>query len=172
MSKVLTTLKHEFLEAVPPAIFFFVAFQLLAFTRSLMLQAYGIEVSTFLAATFGAMVVAKVVLIADKLPLINRFPEKPLIYNVVWKTLLYLVASFLVRYAENLIHYLREGGGLAHANRRLLDDVAWPHFWAIQLWLAVLFLVYCALRELVRVLGRERVLRIFFGAGALDRSLS
>jgi hypothetical protein len=35
--------------------------------------------------------------------------------------------------------------------------------WAIQLWLAVLIFVCYALRELVRVIGRERIVRIFFG---------
>ncbi len=162
MSKILRTLKHELLEAVPPAIFFLIAFYLLSLTHSLMLRSYGIDASTFVAATVGALIVAKVVLIADMLPLINRFPEKPLIYNVVWKTLLYLMASLLVRYVEHLIHFLREGGGFEVANRRLLDEVVWPHFWAIQLWLLVLFLVYCSLRELSRVLGRDAVTRIFF----------
>lgn len=74
---------HELREFVPPAIFFFIAFQLIAFTQALMLQQYGIRVSTFLAATVGSLIVAKVVLIADLLPIINRFPEKPLVYNIV-----------------------------------------------------------------------------------------
>lgn len=43
----------------------------------------------------------------------------------------------------------------------------WPHFWAVQLWLVVLIFVYCALRELVRVIGRQRVQQIFLGAPAM-----
>lgn len=164
MRDVPARLKHELLEVIPPAVFFFIAFQVIAFTRALMLEQYGIRVSTFVAATVAALVVAKVVLIADHLPLINRFPEKPLIYNVVWKTLVYLLAALLVRYLEHLIPFAREHGGLAAANRHLLDEVVWPHFWAVQIWLLVLLLVYCALRELVRALGRERVLHLFFGS--------
>jgi hypothetical protein len=45
----------------------------------------------------------------------------------------------------------------------LLDEVVWPHFWAIQLWLLVLLFLYCALRELVRALGADEVRRMFFG---------
>ena len=52
---------------------------------------------------------------------------------------------------------------LALANRHLLDKVVWPHFWFIQIWLLVLFFLYCTMRELMRVLGRERVRAIFFG---------
>jgi hypothetical protein len=160
---IASRLKHEILEAIPPAVFFFVAFQLLAFTRSLMLEQYGIEVSTFAAATIGALIVAKVVLVVDLLPFVDRFPEKPLVYNVVWKSAIYVIAALLVRYVEHLIDFLRETGDLALANHQLIEHVVWPHFWAVQLWLTVLFLVYCTLRELVRALGRERVMAIFFG---------
>lgn len=170
MSGVVARLKRELIEVIPPAVFFFVAFQVIAYTRALMLKEHGIEVSTFMAATIGALIVAKVVLIVDLLPFVNRFPEKPLIYNIVWKTAIYLIASLLVRYVEHLIPFLREYRDLAIANRRLFEEVVWPRFWAIQIWLFVLFFVYCSLRELVRVLGRERVRRIFFGPMPLDSS--
>ncbi len=164
MSRLVSRLKREMLGVIPPSVFFFVSFQVIAVTRALMLQKYGIRVSTFLAATVGALVVAKVVLVVDHLPFVNRFPEKPLIYNVAWKTAIYLFAAFVVRYVEHLIPFVRAHGDLAVAHRHLLDEVVWTHFWAIQIWLAVVLFVYCALRELVRVLGRERAISIFFGS--------
>jgi hypothetical protein len=163
MNRIVARLQRELFEVIPPAIFFFVAFQVIAYTRALMLKEYGIQISTFMAATIGALVVAKVVLIVDLLPFVNRFPDKPLMYNVVWKTAIYMVAALFVRYVEHLIPFVREHRDLAVANRHLLEEVVWPHFWAIQIWLLVLFFVYCSLRELVRVLGRERVRRLFFG---------
>ena len=39
----------------------------------------------------------------------------------------------------------------------------WPQFWAIQIMLLVLILMYCTARELMRVIGRDKVRRIFFG---------
>jgi len=163
MSGILSRLRHELVEAIPPAVFFFIAFHVIAFTRALMLEEYGIPTSTFVAVTFGALIIAKVVLIVDLVPFVNRFPEKPLIYNVLWKTAIYQVAALLVRYIEHLIPFVREHGDLALANRHLLDKVVWPHFWFIQIWLLVLFFLYCTMRELIRVLGRERVRAIFFG---------
>ncbi len=162
MSTLSQKLQHELRELIPVAVFFLVAFHLLALTQALMLEQYGIRATSFLEATVGALVVAKVVLIADHFPLINRFPEKPLIYNVVWKTAIYFVASFGVRYAEHLIHFWRQTKDVAAANRRLLDVVVWPHFWGVQLWLFILLLVYCSVRELVRALGRERIIAMFF----------
>jgi len=46
-------------------------------------RALPYKVTTGASATIAALVVAQVVLIADMLPFINRFPEKPLIYNTV-----------------------------------------------------------------------------------------
>ena len=40
---------------------------------------------------------------------------------------------------------------------------SWPHFWAIQIILFVLIAVYCTMHELARVIGKEKILRIFFG---------
>jgi hypothetical protein len=163
MSKFVHGLKHLIEELIPPATFFFVSFQLLAFTRSLMLRQYGIEVTAFLEATIGALVAAKVVLLSDLLPFINRFPGRPLIYNIAWKTPIYFAVAFGVRYLEELFHYYRQHGELAAANRHLLDEVVWPHFWAIQIWLTVLLLTYCTLNEMVRALGPDRMRELFFG---------
>jgi len=97
------------------------------------------------------------------LPMINRFPNKPLIYNVVWKTLIYLLAATLIHYLERLIDFWRQAGGFVAGNKELLTKIVWPHFWAIQIILFVLIVMYCTMHELVRVIGREKVLRIFFG---------
>jgi hypothetical protein len=48
--------------------------------------------------------------------------------------------------------------------------MVWAHFWAIQLWLVVLIFVYCTGRELVRVIGRERVMQLFFGTSVSRRT--
>jgi hypothetical protein len=163
MSKITARLKHEIAEVIPPAIFFFVTFNVIAVTRTLMLEQYGITVPSFAAATIGALIVAKVILVMDLLPFVNRYPDKPLIYNVAWKTLIYLLAAFLVRYVEHLISFARKHDSLLEANRHLLAEVVWPHFWAVQIWLALLLFVYCALRELTRSLGASQVRQLFFG---------
>ena len=160
--------RREFRQLVPVTLFFLVSFQLLALTKALMLGAYGIRVTTFFGALVAALVVAKVVVIADPLPFENRFPDKPLIYNVVWKTMIYFVASVAVRYVEHLIHFWRQTGEFAAANRRLLDEIVWPHFWAVQLWLLILLFLYCSMRELVRALGAERIAQAFLRTPARD----
>jgi hypothetical protein len=163
MSTLAEKLNEEFKAMLPPAIFFFVALHLVAFVRSLMLEGTGIALSTSLSVTLSALIIAKAVLIADLLPLINRFPHKPLVYNVAWKSAIYFLVAGLVHYLERLYDFWRETGGLAAANEKLLAEIVWPHFWAIQIFLLVIILMYCTMRELVRVIGKDRVRQIFLG---------
>src|SRR5713101_8487952 len=163
MTKLSTTLKKEFFELLPPTIFFFVALHIVAFIRVLMLKGTGIAPSSSISIAVAALILGKAVLLADMLPLINRFPNKPLIYNVAWKTLIYLVMSALIHYLERLIEFWRQAGSLIAGNEKLMSEMVWPHFWAIQIILFVLIAIYCTMHELVRVIGKEKTLRIVFG---------
>ena len=163
MTKLSTKLKEEFFKLLPPTIFFFVALHIVMFIRVLMLEGTGIAPSSSVSIAVAALILGKAVLIADMLPLINRFPNKPLIYNVAWKTVIYLLISAVIHYLERLFYFWRQTGGFVAGNQKLLSEIVWPHFWAIQIILFVLIAMYCTVHELVRVIGREKVLRIFFG---------
>ena len=156
-------LKEEFFKLLPPTIYFFVALHIVAFVHVLMLKRTGISPSSSISIAIAALILGKAVLIADMLPMINRFPNKPLIYNVAWKTLIYWLISAVIHYLERLIDFWRQAGGLVAGNQKLLAEIIWPHFWAIQILLFVLIAMYCMMHELVRVMGREKVMRIFFG---------
>ena len=69
----------------------------------------------------------------------------------------------LIHYLERLIDFSRQAGGIVAGNEKLLAEIVWPHFWAIQIILLVLILMYCTTRELARVIGRDKFLRTFFG---------
>ena len=164
MTKLFTKLKEEFFKLLPPTIFFFVALHIVAFVRVLMLKGTRVSPSSSISIAVAALILGKAVLIADMLPMINRFPNKPLIYNVAWKTLIYMLVATLIHYLERLVDFWRQAGGLVAGNEKLLAEIVWPHFWAIQIILFVLIVMYCTMYELVRVIGREKLLRIFFGS--------
>jgi hypothetical protein len=161
--KLLTKLKEEALAVLPPTLFFFVALHIVAFVRVLMLKGTGIPASSSISVTIGALILGKAVLIADMLPIINRYPDKPLIYNVAWKTLIYVLVAAIIHYIERLVDFSRQAGGLMAGNEKLLAEIVWPHVLAIQIILCVLILMYCTMHELVRVIGKDKVRRIFFG---------
>jgi hypothetical protein len=163
MNKLSAKLKEEFFALLPPTIFFFIALHIVAFVHALMLKGTGVSPLSSISMALAAFILGKAVLIADLLPFINRFPKHPLIYNVVWKTMIYLLLSMLIHYLERLIDFWRQAGGLVAGNQKLWAEMVWPHFWAIQIILLVLIVMYCTMHELVRVIGKAKVRRIFFG---------
>jgi hypothetical protein len=156
-------LKEEFFKILPPTIFFFVALHIVMFIRVLMLKGTGLSPYSSASIAVAALILGKAVLIADMLPTINRFPSKPLIYNIAWKTVIYWLISAVIHYLERLIDFWRQTGGFVAGNQKLLSEIIWSHFWAVQIILFVLIAMYCTMHELVRVIGKEKMLRIFFG---------
>jgi hypothetical protein len=163
MSKLSTKIKEEISALLPPTLFFFIALHLVALFRVLMLKGTGIAIGTSVSVTVAALVLGKAVLIADLLPFINRYPDRPLVYNIAWKTTVYFLLSMFFHYLERLVDFWREAGGFIAGNQKLLAEIVWPHFWAIQILLVVLILMYCTMRELIRVIGVNKVRQIFFG---------
>jgi len=163
MHKILEKLKEEFFAVLPPTIFFFVALHIVTFIRVLMARGSHFEPLSTMSIAIAALILGKAVLIADMLPAINRYPNKPLAYNVAWKTVIYWLMSTLIHYVERSIDFSRQAGGIVAGNRKLLEEIVWPHYWAVQIILLIPILVYCTARELVQVIGKEKILRLFFG---------
>jgi hypothetical protein len=163
MHRALEKLTEEFFAVLPPTIFFFVSLHLIAFVRALIAKGSHIELLSTVSMTVAALILGKAVLIADNLPGINLFPHKPLVYNVAWKTTIYMVVAAVVHYLERLFDFSRQAGGIVAGNEKLVAEIVWPHFWAVQIILGALILMYCTMRELIGVIGKEKVLRIFFG---------
>ena len=163
MSKLSAKIKEEIAALLPPTIFFFIALHMVALFRILMLEGTGITLGTSTSVTVAALILGKAVVIADLLPFINRYPDKPLAYNVAWKTMIYFLIAMFVHYLERLVDFWREAGGFIAGNEKLLAEIVWPHFWAIQMFLVVVILMYCTIREVARVIGGDKVRRMFFG---------
>ena len=163
MHKLLAKLKEEFLAILPPTIFFFVALHLLTFIRVLMARGSHFEPLSTTSIAVASLILGKAVLIADMLPPINRYPHKPLAYNIAWKTMIYLLMASIIHYLERLFEFSRHAGGIVAGNERLLAEIVWPHYWAVEIILFLLILVYCTAHELIRIIGKKKMLRLFFG---------
>ncbi len=164
MSKITQVIKKELLELAGPTLFFFVAFNVIAYTKKLFLEDYHISFSGFfITASIGALLVGKVVLLADEIPLINRFPRTPLIYNVIWKTAIYSLAALVVQFLEEFLPRLWHHQNLTAAVAGIWHEIHWPHFWAVHILLCYFLLIYVSFRELARTFGEAQFFHIFFG---------
>jgi hypothetical protein len=160
--KILGRIKAEFLEILPTFIFFLVMFHILFVTRALTLKEYGIALHSHAMALIGALVVSKAIFIADKFPFLNFYPRQPLIVNVLSKTVVFGIFTFLFLFTEELVHQMLKHGGVIASFDRLTADIAWPVFWSGEIWVAVLLFFYCVASELIRVVGVEKTRAIFF----------
>jgi hypothetical protein len=118
---------------------------------------------TTISIAVGSLILGKAVLISDLIPAVNRYPHTPLAYNITWKTTIYVIVASIIHYLERLIDFAGQADGLAAGNAKLLSELVWPHFWAIEIILCILcilMLVYCTAHELVR---KRRMLQLFFG---------
>jgi hypothetical protein len=169
MRKVLAIIAREIREVIPATIFFFVAFHFLIFTKRMILEGYDPTLTSSMVATIGALIVAKAILIADKLPLINLFSDRIPVYGIIWKTIIYLLIVSIFRYIEELIPLHSKYGGWMIANQHLIDEISWPLFWIIQIWIVVLLFTYCSTVECVRQIGIKKFKAIFFGDSEKER---
>jgi hypothetical protein len=155
---LLAQVKH----ALPPTIFFFVGFNLILWTKRLILEEQGVEFSGFLTATVAALLVGKAVLITDKLPFMRRFDGSPVIQPILFKSTFYWLCVLIVRLAEGLVHFLAAGGAIVEFPEHLIQHFSWSRFLLIQIWLMVLFLSYVTIHELNLLFGDGELFRVFF----------
>ena len=162
--KLFEFVKHEFLQVLPPTIYFLCAFNIVALTTSMVLEQFEIHVSAHAVATTLALLVGKVVLVVNKMPLLRKFDGKPLIYPIVFKAAVYSVFVLLLRLLEHWIPGLFETGSIAGATGHMMDGVAWRLFWMGQIWIFVLFVVYTTAAEFIALFGLTsgQLFRAFF----------
>src|ERR1700704_125325 len=126
--------------ALPPTIFFFVGFNLILWTKRLILEEHGVEFGGFLTAIVAALLVGKAVLVTDNMPFMRRFDGAPMIQPILFKSAIYWLCVLIVRLAEEFVHFVAAGGAIAAFGDHLADHFSVARFLSIQIWLMVLFL--------------------------------
>jgi len=163
MSALIDWLKKELIEIFPAVLYFLVAFSLINLTENLMLRDSGIRYASFGRVFVGALIVGKVILVADLFLFVDVFRGRPLIYNTLWKTGLYAIMSLLFRLGELTLDSLFDYKSVLAAQEHLLAAITEPRFWAIQLWIVILLLIFVASKELIGAIGTDRIRQLFLG---------
>src|SRR5215469_8738919 len=163
---------HEWLEMLPPTIFFFIGFNFIVLTTNLLVAEYLVAVSNFMLATMAALVVGKAVLVANKMSLLRRYDRAPLIQPILYKTAFYWVIVFLARLLERFVHFALEGNQPRNFPAYLVTTFSWHRFSAISLWILVLFLIYVTASEFSHLFGHGELRRLFFTARPTELQLN
>src|SRR5215472_9655494 len=163
---------HEWLEMLPPTLFFFIGFNFIVLTTNLLVAQYLVAVSNFMLATMAALVVGKAVLVANKMPLLRRYDRAPLIQPILFKTAFYWVVVFFARLLERFVHFLSEGNWPGDFGSYLVSTFSWHRFSAISLWILVLFVIYVTASEFSHLFGSGEMRRLLFTRRASELQLN
>ncbi len=154
-------LAHEFTQYwinVLYLAFFFGAF---AWYRRLVLAEYQITYLHYGAAVIEALILAKVILIGDALDLGRGPKDKPLIYRVLRKTVVFCLFVGFFAIVEHMVEGLIHGKGLA-GGLSTLWSVGKYEILARCLVTFFAFIPFFAFRELEELLGEGRLRGLFF----------
>jgi hypothetical protein len=163
VANIVSVLRAEMGAMVAPLLFFAIGFNAIALTVALIGPDHDFNLVAHGVATVGALIAAKAVLLVDHLPFVNRYPDRPLIWNTLWKAALYALCAVALHVAERAIEAAAQPGAFAAAAAQVFAALDWRRAAAVHLWLVILFAIFAAWRELARVDGTAHLRRLFFG---------
>ncbi|MGE5161732.1 MAG: hypothetical protein ACM3O5_09510 [Betaproteobacteria bacterium] len=158
---VATRLKEE-LRAVGLYTLFFAAwFSVFVLLKVLILAEYEIRSSGVTAGLVGALILAKVVLLLEHVPLGAWVQRRPAWVDVAVRTLLYGIGVLLVLLLEKAFELRHEAGGLLPSLARLLEHEDVPHVIANAICVTGALLVFNGMSVVRGGLGPGGLARLF-----------
>ncbi len=154
-------LKHELKAIVMVTLFFAVWIGILMLLKILLLEDYQIRVGGFSMVLIGALVLAKVVLILEHVPLGAWLRNQPVLVDVILRTILYAFGTFVVMLLEKAFESRHEQGGFGPALMNVFQHRDMPHVWANAICVTGALLFYNLLAVLNRHLGTAGLARVF-----------
>jgi multisubunit Na+/H+ antiporter MnhC subunit len=160
--------RHELREIGLLTLFFLVCFGIFLILKKLFLEQYRVSIYVFHSAVIGALVVAKAVVLLENTSFGNRFQHGSLIAHAIWRSLVYTAVVFVVTLAEHLVEAYLDKGDLDTAVSELWASKDFDHFLAMNLCVALSFLLYNTFAEMDRRLGRGSIRRLLFSTQAAE----
>jgi hypothetical protein len=157
-------LRHEVRQIGLVALYFFGCFVIFLSLKKLLLEEYHIPVYVLQTAVLGAIVVAKVVVILEKTSFASRFQDRSLIAHSIWRSLAYTAVVFVVTLAEELLDAYLDKQDLAATLSGFLSSKQLDHFLAMNVGVALSFMIYFTFSELDRRIGHGAIRRLLFSA--------
>ncbi|MGZ9052299.1 MAG: hypothetical protein ACXW3N_08885 [Rhodoplanes sp.] len=152
-------------------VYLWLCFGLFILYKSLILAQHDIDYAGYGVAFVKALVLGKVILIAETLDVADKHKDKPLIYPTLYKSVVFFVIlvvfSILEHVVRGLFNHLTVTESLSEIGGGSL-----PAILAEGLVMFVTLVPFFAFREIGRVLGENKLYHLFFveGSRAVTRS--
>ncbi|MFO1313172.1 MAG: hypothetical protein U1F41_14035 [Burkholderiales bacterium] len=155
-------LRHELLEYAFNVAYLTFVFAAFTQYRRFLLAEYSIAYTNYWLALVGALILGKAIMIGSTFRLGRWLEDRPLIVPTVYKTLLFWMLVLVLRTVEFAVHGVLRGDDVETALGELLAEKGTDELLANSLVVLIALLPFFAVRELGRVLGRERIAALFF----------
>ncbi len=154
-------LTHELKAVVLVTLFFAAWLGVFMGLKVLILEDYQIQFKGFSMVLIGDLVLAKVVLILEHVPLGAWLRSQPVLLDVIARTFLYAVGTLVVMLLEKAFESRHEQGGFGPAMMNVFQHRDMPHVWANAICVTGALLFYNSLSALGRHLGKGGLARVF-----------
>jgi hypothetical protein len=154
-------LMHEVREVAVTTFYFAVWIGVLMVLKVLILAEYQIEFKGLSLVLIGALILAKVVLVLEHVPLGSWTRKQPAWVDVLLRTALYSVGVFVVLVLEKAYEGRHEHGGFGPSLMSVFQRADVAHVWANAIALCGALLVYNCLDVVKRHLGAGEIARLF-----------
>jgi hypothetical protein len=143
----------QFREVFGMFLYLWLLFALFTYHKAIVLAHYNIEFKPVGIALFNAFVLAKVMLVVEKMNLAARLRGRPLVYPILHKSFVLAVVFLLFNVAETVIGGLWKGKTFAESFPKV-GGGSLGELIVVAIILAVALIPFFAFRELSRALGR------------------
>jgi hypothetical protein len=152
---------HEFVEYWINVFYLALVFAAFTIYRRLVLASYDITYTNYGFAVIKALILAKVIMIGEVARLGRGLEQKPLIFPTLYKTVVFTLFVAIFTMAENVIVGFWKGEGLPVS---FVDFFGKGHneILANSIAVFVSFLPFFGVKELGRVLGKDKIQALFF----------
>ena len=149
---------HEIRAAIPAFLFFMVFFHMLAITRTVAENDMELMALRASAATIGALLVAKSILVVEALPLARWF-SRILIVNILWRTLLFGLVVLAFRILEQAVEDYFSKGHFKGVAAFFAQSLSPPVLVEVG-WIFIGMFGFCLVAEYCRLLGGDLVWKV------------
>lgn len=153
-------LKKEIVDVAVATLYFALWLGVLIIIKVLIFAEYRIEFRGFSMILIGALILAKVVLILEHMPLGALTRNRPAFVDVVLRTVLYTLGVFVAMILEKGFEGRHEHGGFGPAVASVFHQADVYHVLAVTICVAGELLVYNLLSVIRQRLGKGGLLRI------------
>lgn len=154
-------LKHELKAVILVTLFFAAWLGIFMGLKILILDGYQIRFGSVSAVLIGALILAKVVLILEHVPLGGWVKKQPVLVDVILRTVLYTFGTFVVMLLEKAFESRHEQGGFLSALMNVFQHRDMPHIWANAICVTGALLFFNLLSALNHHLGSGGLARVF-----------